>query len=123
MFFAANTGKPSVDVSPIAQLLGAGDPNNFVMAFWVMYIIVNALSILVFNLGFARKLPLLKNVVIYVLMFIGNMFMTLLALTLPIIESLFIATLVLGIYKLQLKRHKQEQENDEKNSLNINNND
>jgi heme/copper-type cytochrome/quinol oxidase subunit 2 len=122
MFFAANTGTPSLDVSPIASWLGASDPNNFVMAFWVMYIIVNALSILVFNLGFARKLPLLKNVVIYAVMFIGNMFMTLLALTLPIIESLFIATLVLGVYKLQLKRHKQDQ-TDEEDSLNINNND
>jgi len=123
MIFAANTGTPSLDVSPIAQWLGASDPNNFIMAFWVMYIIVNALSILVFNLGFARKLPLLKNVVIYGVMFFGNMFMTLFALTLPIIESLFIATLVLGIYKLQLKRHKQETGNEEGDSLNINNND
>ncbi|PYZ93285.1 hypothetical protein CR194_08815 [Salipaludibacillus keqinensis] len=112
MFFAS-TATPAPDMSPLAQWLGATDPNNFVMAFWIMYVIINALSILVFNLGFARKLPLLKNVVIYAVMFFGNMFITLLALTLPIIESLFIAALVLGVYKLQLRRHKREEANEE----------
>ncbi|MCR6095899.1 YlaH-like family protein [Salipaludibacillus agaradhaerens] len=101
----ANTVSP--DLTPIAEWLGAQDPDNVVFAFWIMYIIVNVLSVIVFNLGFARKLPLLKNVIIYGLMFFGNIFMTFLALALPIIESLFIAALVLGIYKLQLRRHQR----------------
>ncbi|WP_280769126.1 YlaH-like family protein [Salipaludibacillus daqingensis] len=123
MILSATTGTPSPNMAPIAQWLGAQDPSNFVVAFWIMYIIINALSILVFNLGFARKLPILKNVVIYGVMFFGNMFITLLALTLPIIESLFIAALVLGVYKLQLRRHKQEQASEDSPSLNVNNND
>ncbi|UTR15229.1 YlaH-like family protein [Salipaludibacillus sp. LMS25] len=101
----ANTVSPKL--TPIAEWLGAQDTDNAVFAFWIMYIIVNVLSVIVFNLGFARKLPLLKNVIIYGLMFFGNMFMTFLAFALPIIESLFIAALVLGIYKLQLRRHQR----------------
>jgi hypothetical protein len=115
MIIAANTETPSPNFSPIAEWLGAADPSNFVMVFWIMYIIINALSILVFNLGFARKLPLLKNVVIYAVMFFGNMFITLFALTLPVIESLGIAALVLGMYKFQLRRHKQEEASEEGN--------
>ncbi|SES39555.1 YlaH-like family protein [Salipaludibacillus aurantiacus] len=114
MLSAVNNTEPvAPDMTPIAQWLGATDPENFLFAFVIMYIIINALSILVFNLGFARKLPVLKNVVIYAVMFFGNIFITFLALSLPIIESLFIAALVLGIYKFQLKRHKNDEQKSE----------
>lgn len=107
MILTASTEVVSPNMTPIAEFLGANDPENFLTAFWILYILINLLSIVVFNLGFARKLPLLKNIVIYAAMLFGNMFITFLAFTLPIIESLFLAALVLGIYKLQLKRHKQ----------------
>lgn len=110
MYLAASNGNVSPDMTPIAEWLGATNPENFLMSFMVMYVIINVLSILVFNLGFARKLPVLKTVVVYAMMFFGNIFMTFLALSLPIIESLFIAALVLGIYKLQLRRHKKEEQ-------------
>ncbi|PRO64853.1 hypothetical protein C6I21_12685 [Alkalicoccus urumqiensis] len=96
-------------MTPIAEFLGANDPENFLIAFWILYAIINILSIVVFNLGFARKLPLLKNVIVYGAMFFGNMFITFLAYTLPIIESLFIAAVILAVYKLQLRRHKQHE--------------
>lgn len=109
----AGGGEPTPDFTPIAEWLGAANPEeNFVMAFWVMYIIINLLSILVFNLGFARKLPILKNVVVYAVMFFGNMFITFFAFTMPIIESLMIAAVVLGIYKLRFRRHQQAEATD-----------
>ncbi|PTL37508.1 YlaH-like family protein [Alkalicoccus saliphilus] len=111
---AGNTASPNM--APLADFLGAGDPENFLTAFWILYIIINLLSILVFNLGFARKLPLLKNIVVYAAMLFGNMFITFLAFTLPIIESLFIAAVVLGMYKLQLRRHKAEDEEEKQTS-------
>ncbi|MFA9557310.1 YlaH-like family protein [Evansella sp. AB-rgal1] len=109
MLIAAVTNTVSPNMSPIATWLGATDPENFFFVFPILYLIVNALSIIVFNLGFARKLPILKTIVVYVVMFIGNIVITFLALTLPIIESLFVAGLVLGVYKLQLRKHKQEE--------------
>jgi hypothetical protein len=110
MLYASNNEVTAPNMTPLAEFLGAGNPENFLTAFIVLYILINLLSVLVFNLGFARKLPLLKNVVIYGMMLFGNIFITFLAFTLPIIESLFIAAIVLGVYKLQLKRHKQNEE-------------
>ncbi|MDG5789468.1 YlaH-like family protein [Evansella sp. AB-P1] len=108
MFLATVNESVSPNMTPIATWLGATDPENFLFAFAILYLIVNVLTIVVFNLGFARKLPLLKLIVVYSVMLFGNILITFLAFTLPIIESLFVATLVLGVYKLQLKRHKQE---------------
>ncbi|SDY77859.1 YlaH-like protein [Evansella caseinilytica] len=96
-------------MTPIAQWLGATDPENFVFAYTMLYIILNILTVIVFNLGFARKLVFLKTVMVYILMLIGNVAITFLAFSLPIIESLFVAAVVLGIYKIQLRRHKQEE--------------
>lgn len=109
MKLLSNGAEASPDFTPIAYWLGASDPENFVFVFWSMFIIINVLSVLVFNLGFARKLPIIKNIVIYSVMLFGNMFITFFALTLPIIESLGVAALILGIYKLQLNRHQDSE--------------
>lgn len=108
MIVASINTTSAPNMTPIAEWLGATNPENFLVAFVALYIIVNVLTILVFNLGFARKLPVLKTIVVYVMMLFGNIFLTFLALTLPIIESLAVAAIVLGLYKLQLRRHKQE---------------
>ncbi|AOM83309.1 YlaH-like family protein [Salisediminibacterium beveridgei] len=108
MIHLSSGAEPSPDFTPIAHWLGASDPANFEFVFWSMFIMITVLSILVFNLGFARKLPLFKNIVVYAVMLFGNMFITFFALTLPIIESLGIAAVILGVYKLQLNRHKRE---------------
>ncbi|WP_096189272.1 YlaH-like family protein [Evansella halocellulosilytica] len=114
MFLATSTLESAPNMTPIAEWLGATNPENFLFAFTVLYIMTNVLTIIVFNLGFARKLPILKTVIVYVMMLFGNIFITFLALTLPIIESLFVAALVLGVYKLQLRRHKKEELAEEK---------
>ncbi|MGJ9383934.1 hypothetical protein CR203_02180 [Salipaludibacillus neizhouensis] len=109
MYLATTAKTVSPNLAPIAEWLGASDPENAVMAYFVMYLIINALSIVVFNLGFARKLPILKTVVVYVVMFLGNFIITILSFSLPIIESLLIAAVILGVYKIQLRRHKKEE--------------
>lgn len=119
MIHFSSGAEPSPDFTPIAHWLGASDPANFEFVFWSMFIMITVLSIIVFNLGFARKLPLLKNIVVYAVMLVGNMFITFFALTLPIIESLGIAAIILGVYKLQLNRHKREKsEEDESETEN-----
>ncbi|UCZ51873.1 YlaH-like family protein [Bacillus shivajii] len=110
MILATKTPASAPNMTPFAEWLGATNPENFLFAFTIMYIVINVLTILVFNLGFARKLPILKTIIVYVMMLFGNIFITFLALTLPIIESLFVAALVLGLYKFQMKRHKSEEE-------------
>jgi hypothetical protein len=97
--------------STLAEVLGAGNPEQFVFTFSVLYLIVVVLSVIVYNLGFARKLPILKTVVVYFVLLFGSIFITFLALTLPIVESLLIAIVVLGAYKYRLNKEKKSEAN------------
>jgi len=75
---------------------------------WLLYATVLILSIIVYRLGFAKKLPLLKNIVIYVLLALGCTILTFFAVFLPVAEGLVIAALVLIIYKVRLHQSKKE---------------
>lgn len=84
--------------------------------FWVMYGIIFILSVISYKLGFAKELPILKSIIVYILLVVGTFITTLFSiLQLPIAESLVIITLVLAIYRFRLhrerqSRHKQTQE-------------
>lgn len=83
--------------------------NNFGInnIFWVFYGLNLVFSIIAYNLGFARKLPLLKTIFVYILLFIGTFITALFSvLRMPITESLIIISLVLGIYRLRLHRER-----------------
>ncbi|MGM7635975.1 YlaH-like family protein [Bacillus sp. Hm123] len=79
-------------------------------AVWVYWLIIITLSILVYNLGFAKKLSLGKNIIVYISLIIGSLLLLILSYQLPVVESLFVAALVLGIYKIRLRMHKKENE-------------
>ncbi|WP_394232661.1 YlaH-like family protein [Niallia oryzisoli] len=79
---------------------------NSDLGMWLLYITILLLSIIVFKLGFAQKLPLLKSVIIYLFLIFGSTFLTFLAIFLPIAEGLVVAALILIIYKIRLHRHK-----------------
>ncbi|TDL35178.1 hypothetical protein E2R51_05520 [Jeotgalibacillus sp. S-D1] len=74
------------------------------MGMWLLYITIIALAILVYKLGFAKRLPLLKSAVIYTFLIAGCTVLTFLAIFLPITEGLIIAALILVIYKIRLRR-------------------
>jgi hypothetical protein len=74
---------------------------------WLLYFTVLVLSIVVYRLGFAKKLPLLKNVIIYVLLALGCTILTFFAVFLPVAEGLVVAALVLIIYKVRLHQAKK----------------
>ncbi|AGT31388.1 membrane protein [Geobacillus genomosp. 3] len=76
---------------------------------WLLYVTVLLLSALVYQLGFARRLPMLKNVIIYTLLALGCTILTFFAVFLPVAEGLAVAALVLIIYKIRLKQAKQEE--------------
>lgn len=79
------------------------------VANWLLWITITILMIIVYNLGFARKLPLLKSAIIYILLIFGCLFLTFLAIFLPIVEGLMVAAIVLIIYKIRLRQHQKRE--------------
>ncbi|WP_407675722.1 YlaH-like family protein [Peribacillus saganii] len=79
------------------------------LGMWLLYGTIVLLSILVYNLGFARKLPLLKNVVVYISLALGCTVLTFFAVFLPVAEGLIVAAMFLGIYKFRRHRRQDEQ--------------
>lgn len=82
--------------------------------FLILYILNFLLIIIAYKLGFAKKLPLLKNVIIYFLLAIGTFLLVFFIVfaELPITESLIIIVLVLAIYRsrLAIERSKRKKE-------------
>lgn len=77
--------------------------------FWVFYILNFIFGIISYKLGFAKKLPLIKSVVIYILFAIGVFVITIFSiLGLPITESLIIIALVLAIYRFRLHNQRKK---------------
>jgi len=76
--------------------------------FLFLYILNLIFSIIAFKLGFARELPLLKSVIVYILLAIGVFVITLFSLVqYPITETLIIISIVLAIYRFRLHRERQ----------------
>lgn len=78
----------------------------------ILYFTIVVLSIIVYKLGFAKKLPLLKALIIYVFLLIGCIILTVLALQLPIVGALFVSAIVLTIYKIRLWWSKKKKQNE-----------
>lgn len=82
---------------------------NIELGMALLYVTVVILSIIVFKLGFARKLPLLKSIVIYVFLLIGSAILTIFALFYPVAEVLVFSAIFLMIYKIRLWQEKKQQ--------------
>jgi hypothetical protein len=76
---------------------------------WLLYLTIVALSIVVYQLGFARQLPLGKSIVIYLFLILGCTIMTFFGIFLPVAEGLLVAALILIIYKIRLRQSKKNQ--------------
>lgn len=79
------------------------------LGMWLLYFTIILLCVVVYKLGFARKLPMLKNVVIYAFLALGCTILTFFAVFLPIAEGLVVAALILIIYKIRLHQEKKQQ--------------
>lgn len=73
---------------------------------WYMIITLFILLIIVYNLGFARKIKLWQSVVIYIVMFIGTLILSFMGVFYPVGESLIIAAIILAIYRFRLHRER-----------------
>lgn len=96
-------------LSFFAALYKVGD--NPEAGMWLLYLTILALSVLVYKLGFAKKLPILKSVVIYTFLALGCTILTFLGIFLPVAEGLVVAALVLIIYKIRLHQSKKQEAN------------
>lgn len=76
---------------------------------WLLYLTIVALSIVVYKLGFAKKLPLGKSIIIYIFLVLGCTLLTFLGVFLPVAEGLVIAALILIIYKIRLHQSKKQE--------------
>jgi hypothetical protein len=76
--------------------------------FWVFYVLNFIFGVIAYKLGFAKKLPLIKSVIIYILFAIGVFIITIFSiLQLPITESLIIISVVLAIYRFRLHNQRK----------------
>lgn len=78
----------------------------------ILYLVILGLSIVVFKLGFAKKLPLLQTIVIYLFLMLGCTVLSFLGVFLPVAEGLIVAALILIIYKIRLHRAKKAEQQD-----------
>lgn len=78
---------------------------------WLLYLTIIMLGIVVYKLGFAKKLPLMKSLVIYLFLVLGSTILTFLGVFLPIAEGLVVAALILIIYKIRLHQQKKHEAN------------
>lgn len=96
---------------PVAKYVyqNASNASDFSVASNILLVVIFALSIVVYNLGFAKKLKFWQNIVIYFFLFVGCIFLTFFATYLPVVEGLLIISLVLIMYKIGLRRDKKAQ--------------
>lgn len=82
---------------------------NLFLSFYILNLIFSIIS---YKLGFARKLPLVKSLIVYILLAVGVFVITIFSvLGLPMTESLIIISLVLAIYRFRLHRERQSNKN------------
>ncbi|MGM8364267.1 YlaH-like family protein [Virgibacillus sp. W0181] len=76
--------------------------------FWIFYLMNLILAIIAYELGFARKLPIIKTVIVYILLALGNYILTVFSLLqFPITETLILISIVLGIYRFRLYQQRK----------------
>ncbi|WP_010530407.1 YlaH-like family protein [Lentibacillus jeotgali] len=76
--------------------------------FWTFYVINMILAAIAYKLGFAKELPVLKSVLVYVMLAAGMLILNLFSLVgYPITDSLIVICLVLGIYRYRLHRERK----------------
>jgi hypothetical protein len=76
---------------------------------WLLYLTIVVLSIIVYKLGFAKKLPLFQSIIIYIFLILGCTILTFFGIFLPVAEGLVVAALILIIYKIRLHQSKKQQ--------------
>lgn len=76
--------------------------------FWAFFIVNYVLAAIAYKLGFARDLPLLKSLFVYIMLAIGTFILTIFSiLQYPMTETLLIISAVLAVYRFRLHRERK----------------
>lgn len=71
--------------------------------FWPTYFTILIMTAIIFKIAFARKLPILKTIVVYIVLAIGCYLFTIMhILRFPIIPSLAITLVIIVIARLRM---------------------
>ena len=78
--------------------------NGIENIFWIFYVMNFILCAIAYELGFARKLPPLKKLFVYILLLIGTYILTIFTtvMRMPTIESLIVIIFILAVYRIRL---------------------
>lgn len=80
--------------------------------FTVFYVLNLIFGAIAYKLGFAKKLPILKSIFVYIMLALGTYILTIFSIFgLPITESLIIISIVLGIYRFRLHQERKRKQN------------
>src|SRR5699024_642055 len=76
--------------------------------FWTFYFLNLIFGVLAYKLGFAKELPLIKSIIVYIMLAMGMFVISIFSIArLPMTETLIIISLVLGIYRYRLYKDRQ----------------
>lgn len=76
--------------------------------FLILYVLNLVFGAVAFKLGFAKKLPILKTVFVYIMLAIGTYIITIFSVfRLPMTESLIVISAVMGIYRFRLHQQRK----------------
>ena len=87
------------NLSLFAEIYGIVE--NPKLGMWLLYGTIVFLTVIAYKLGFERKLPLLKSLIVYFFLFLGCTLLTFFGTMLPIVEGLIVIDLVLIIYRIR----------------------
>lgn len=80
---------------------------NLVLGFLLFYLTIAILLAVCYKLGFARKLPVLKSVMVYIILFLGAFIITFMGMGMPMAESLLIIVFILAMYRFRLYKERK----------------
>jgi hypothetical protein len=102
---------PSEGFRPISEffLIQIGDVEGYLL----LYLFILSLSIITYKLGFARKLPLLKSLIVYIMLMFGCIIIWFFGFKYPMAEVLVISAIVLGVYRYRLHNERKNRDNRE----------
>lgn len=93
------------------DLIQSNVNEQYELMFWIFYVLNLIFSIIAYKLGFARELPLLKSIIVYIMLAIGVYVITIFSMfKMPMTESLVIISAVLGIYRFRLHRERSSEQ-------------
>jgi hypothetical protein len=76
---------------------------------WSLYLIILVLSIVIYKVAFARKLPLLKSLIVYFVLAVGCVLFWIMQLAqFPMIQALLITVVLIVVTRLRLWYSKKQ---------------